>query len=143
MMQRMPAKQDPLAQYRKKRSSGRSSEPAGRRRSPRSKRPRFVVQKHDATSLHYDFRPEADGVLKSWAVPKGPSLSPKDKRLAMPTEDHPVGWVRDRVGPGNLPQPHREGRQGDPGAEGHRGRAREGMAGGQEAHRWVRPDEGR
>lgn len=56
MMQRMPAKRDPLAQYRKKRSSGRSSEPAGRRRSARSKRPRFVVQKHDATSLHYDFR---------------------------------------------------------------------------------------
>jgi len=72
----MPAKQDPLAPYRKKRSSGRSSEPAGRRRSARSKRPRFVVQKHDATSLHYDFRLEADGVLKSWAREDGTRLDP-------------------------------------------------------------------
>lgn len=80
-----------LAEYHRKRDFSRTPEPA--RGRTRSKKPRFVIQKHAATALHYDFRLEVAGVLKSWAVPKGPSTDPRDKRLAMPTEDHPIGYL--------------------------------------------------
>jgi DNA ligase D-like protein (predicted 3'-phosphoesterase) len=80
-----------LDEYRRKRDLRKSPEPAGGKK--RRREPRFVVQKHDARSLHYDFRLESDGVLKSWAIPKGPSTDPREKRLAMPTEDHPLDYI--------------------------------------------------
>src|SRR5918999_5894207 len=82
---------DPLREYRRKRDFGRTPEPSKRGRRRRA--PRFVIQKHAASSLHYDFRLEAGGVMKSWAVPKGPSTNPADKRLAMRTEDHPLDYA--------------------------------------------------
>jgi DNA ligase D-like protein (predicted 3'-phosphoesterase) len=88
----MPGKAS-LKAYRQKRDFRTTGGPRGRKGRGRSKRPQFVIQKHDAKSLHYDFRLEVDGVLKSWAVPKGPSTNPKDKRLAMPTEDHPLDYA--------------------------------------------------
>lgn len=83
---------DALDDYRGKRDFSRTSEPPGDGADARD-HPVFVIQMHDATTLHYDFRLEADGVLKSWAVPKGPSVNPKERRLAVPTEDHPIGYA--------------------------------------------------
>lgn len=98
---------DQLSEYRTKRKGSRTDEPATKRRSSsgqaagkakstskgESAKPRFVVQRHDASSLHFDVRLEIDGVLVSWAVPKGPSVNPSDKRLAHRTEDHPLGYI--------------------------------------------------
>ena len=81
------------SEYREKRDFRRTPEPKGSgRRRRRSSTPIFVIQQHAARSMHFDFRVEIDGVLKSWAVPRGPSTNPKDKRLAMPTEDHPMEY---------------------------------------------------
>lgn len=86
------ASTDALAEYHRRRDFSRTAEPKGAGDGAETRRPVFVVQIHEATAMHFDFRLEVGGVLKSWAVPKGPSTDPHDKRLAMPTEDHPLEY---------------------------------------------------
>jgi DNA ligase D-like protein (predicted 3'-phosphoesterase) len=89
-----------LAEYERKRDFSKTREPKAKpakgkpgKGKARRRHPRFSIQKHSATALHYDLRLEVDGALASWAVPKGPSLNPADKRLAMRTEDHPLEYL--------------------------------------------------
>ncbi len=80
-------------EYQKKRDFSKTDEPKGGTGKGKNDEPIFVIQKHDASNLHYDFRIEIDGTLKSWTIPKGPSTDPSEKKLAIPTEDHPLDYA--------------------------------------------------
>jgi len=88
----MPTRSDQLAEYRRKRDFARTREPRGASGRRTATRLAYVIQRHEATRLHFDLRLELDGVMKSWAVPKGPSLDPAVKRLAIEVEDHPIDY---------------------------------------------------
>jgi len=92
-----------LTEYKKKREFDNTPEPEAKKKTSGQKL-KFVVQRHDATQLHYDFRLEVDGILKSWAVPKGPSMNPSEKRLAILVEDHPLDYAgfEGRIPEGNY-----------------------------------------
>ncbi|WP_339697924.1 DNA polymerase ligase N-terminal domain-containing protein [uncultured Marixanthomonas sp.] len=79
--------------YQQKRDFSKTKEPQDNTKKKSNNEPIFVIQKHDATNLHYDFRLEIDNTLKSWSVPKGPSTDPRVKRMAIPTEDHPLAYA--------------------------------------------------
>lgn len=94
---------DSLRDYKEKRNFEKTPEPFTSEKIPPDK-PKFVIQKHNARRLHYDFRLEVNGVLKSWAIPKGPSADPGQKRLSIPTEDHPLDYIdfEGTIPPGNY-----------------------------------------